>query len=200
MTDISDSFRKRCQEQPLPRDASKWEHQSVTLALRLKKAREAKDLGTRELARLAGTTGGTISRMEGGALGRSPSVDMTSRLAVALGVRADWLLSGEGPMESEASAAADPCPHRTEAVRLAREADVLEQAIRAVLEEPIPPGAETKPTLWWTDKMRARAYELVTATGELARIEKAPPVSARRPTAPPEAPAEVPPAKKRKSS
>lgn len=55
----------------------------------------------------------------------------------------------------------DRHPRRTEAARLCREAGVPEEAIRRVLVEPVAPEDESRPTLWWADRMRYAQLRLL---------------------------------------
>ncbi len=82
----------------------------VTMAGRLKKARQARGLGCNALDRLAGLSVGTTSRYETSARGvaeggAAAPAGTVSKLASALGIREVWLLSGEEPMDREAARA-----------------------------------------------------------------------------------------------
>jgi transcriptional regulator with XRE-family HTH domain len=151
----------------------------ASLGDRIKGAREAKGLGTNELGRLAGTTGATISRLEGGERSkRGGSIETVAKIASALGVRAEWLASGAGAM----TAADDPYPNRAQAAGLARDAGVFEEAIREVLLEEVRPEDASRPVLWWADVMRTRALEMFSRTsGGARRPSRPPPATARRP-------------------
>lgn len=61
---------------------------------RLKKAREAKKLTQPQLAKLAGVAQGTVGEAETTAIGSKH----TAAFAAVLGVRAEWLSTGTGPM------------------------------------------------------------------------------------------------------
>lgn len=77
----------------------------TSLAERLKAARNAASLTQPELAEKAGVSQGTIGNLEAGI--RKRPRDLLS-LAKALGVSAQWLESGKGPMVSEANTTPGP--------------------------------------------------------------------------------------------
>lgn len=66
-----------------------------TIGERLKTAREHADLTQHDLERLTGVKQATISKIE---LGKSESTTFAVQLAVACGVRAEWLVLGKGEM------------------------------------------------------------------------------------------------------
>lgn len=70
---------------------------------RLKAAREAAGLTQEELAKKSGVKQGTISKIE---RGDSDSSTFTVQLAIACGVRPEWLAMSEGEMRTEFSYAA----------------------------------------------------------------------------------------------
>jgi transcriptional regulator with XRE-family HTH domain len=80
-----------------------------TLADRLAYARSLSKYGGRggitALAEAAGTTKGTISRYESGERETRVEYAIVRRIADALSVRADWLLSGEAPMRPDGTLA-----------------------------------------------------------------------------------------------
>lgn len=69
-----------------------------TLGQRLKSARERANLGTNELTRRAGISAGVVTRLEQGK-GKRPGHEVLAKLASVLGVRPDWLATGEGSPE-----------------------------------------------------------------------------------------------------
>lgn len=71
-----------------------------TLASRLRKARDQRELSQPALARLAGVSQGTIGNIEAGIRGGASSLAM---IAAALQIRYEWLRDGEGPMELPAA-------------------------------------------------------------------------------------------------
>lgn len=73
----------------------------ATLGDRLRVARESAGLGCNELERVAGLKS-CVSRIERGER-MAPRYDTVTALAHALGIRAEWLATGEGPMRREAS-------------------------------------------------------------------------------------------------
>lgn len=168
---------------PLASKIVRWQCEDVpqTLADRIKEARKAKGLGIVQLDQEAQVSQGTVTRYEKGqrGVGSGGDGETLRKLAKALGVRVDWLLTGEGPMV-DAPRTDDPLPRRTEAARIAREDGVYERGIESVLEEPAPPGAETKSTLWWANRMQARALELYGKVP--APKGSTPPASHSRPT------------------
>lgn len=66
------------------------------IAERVKNAREAQGLSKTELAKRAGVSVGTVSRLESFGLRANPSINAIYNLARVLAVSVDWLL-GEGP-------------------------------------------------------------------------------------------------------
>lgn len=66
-----------------------------TIAERLRIAREHAELTQHDLERLTGVKQATISKIE---LGKSESTTFAVQLAVACGVRAEWLVLGVGEM------------------------------------------------------------------------------------------------------
>jgi len=77
---------------------------SEKIGKRLREAREAKGLSQAELADLIGRDKSAISLLE--ADKRGANVELVSRLAIALGVSADWLAFGKGSMSDAAQASA----------------------------------------------------------------------------------------------
>lgn len=72
-----------------------------SLASRLRRAREARDLSQPALARIAGVSQGTIGNIEAGIRGGASSL---ASIAQALQIRYLWLRDGDGEMELPASA------------------------------------------------------------------------------------------------
>ena len=68
----------------------------TTLALRIKKARNHAGLTQNELHEKSGVAQQMISKLE---LGKSSETSKLVQLAVACGVRPEWLATGQGPME-----------------------------------------------------------------------------------------------------
>lgn len=64
------------------------------VATRIRGAREKLGVGARELDRLAGLREGHTSIIE--ARGRDIETDTAAKIATALGVSLDWLISGKG--------------------------------------------------------------------------------------------------------
>ncbi len=69
----------------------------MTLAERLKQARDAESLSQRGLAELAGLSNAYVHILESGSI-KQPSAGKLKRLADALGVRPEWLAYGTGDM------------------------------------------------------------------------------------------------------
>lgn len=91
------------------------------------------EIGVRELSRRAGldSAGADVSRIENAKQG-TPSYDKIRALAAVLGVRSEWLWSGEGERDAGPSVRDDdPIPERADAIRRMRGA-VCEDAILAV--------------------------------------------------------------------
>lgn len=70
----------------------------ITIAERLKSAREAAELSQDELAKKAGVSQGTIANVEGG-VRKNPRELLA--IARAVGVNPEWLKSGKGPKLAE---------------------------------------------------------------------------------------------------
>ena len=66
---------------------------------RLRMARAYAKQRQSDLARASGIGSATIQRAESGQ--REPRIETLRKLADALGVRVEWLLTGEGPMQDE---------------------------------------------------------------------------------------------------
>lgn len=68
---------------------------ATTIAERLRKTREAAKIGSSELDKLAGLSIGHVSVIEGR---KNQSIDASTaaKLAHALGVSLEWLITGEG--------------------------------------------------------------------------------------------------------
>lgn len=77
-----------------------------TLAERLKKARTSKGAGWTQahLAAAAGVSTGTIGNIESGLRGVNKPIGTLPQIAKALGVRYEWLATGEGNMLDGATA------------------------------------------------------------------------------------------------
>ncbi len=71
----------------------------MSIALRLKKLREEKNLNQVEFASLIGISQAAISHYERGE--REPTADIISKIADKLNVNLNWLLTGEGSMFQE---------------------------------------------------------------------------------------------------
>ena len=115
---------------------------------RIKVAREAKGWTQNDLTKAAGLSEGLISRLERGE--RNLGTRASEPIARALGVRREWLLSGEGDMW-----VANPTtlPNRDKAAQIAREGGIEPAAVDAVLAWTVP-DAEAKSTLWWVQAMQ----------------------------------------------
>lgn len=94
-----------------------------------------------------------MERGHRGGTSRGLGTENLFRVAAALAVRPEWLLTGSGAMEDVA--ASDPYPRRALAVRIAREGGIAERAIEVVAQLRVV-DAERKTTLWWIEAMRAR--------------------------------------------
>lgn len=68
----------------------------TTFGGRLKTARKGRGISQEELAPRIGVTKDTLSRYERGEV--APTAEVIFLAVVQLGVSADWLLTGEGPM------------------------------------------------------------------------------------------------------
>ena len=110
----------------------------------------------RGLSAAAGLSQSHIGQiLRGTVTGQAVSRETISGIARATGVNPTWLWCGDGdPLEN-----VDPFPARALAARLAREADVSEQAVEAVISEPLTPEREAWPTLRSANKMQLRDVE-----------------------------------------
>jgi transcriptional regulator with XRE-family HTH domain len=153
-----------------------------TAGERIKHARELKRWSRNRLDAEAGLSQGMTSRIERNE--RAGMGETIAKMAGALGVRTDWILSGTSPMEAEQEPSVDPIPHRAEAARLARADGVYELAVRAVLDEKPDEHALTRSVLWWADRMRFRQAELIGAAREAVRPDSAPESSVEKSGAP----------------
>lgn len=131
---------------------------------RIRHARELKGWSRNRLDAEAGLSQGVTSRLERNE--RAGMGDTIAKMAAALGVRSDWILSGTTPMEAEAVPVQDAVPRRAEAARLAREDGVYEAAVLAVLAERPDPQALARSVLWWADRMRMRQAEMIGSLRE----------------------------------
>jgi transcriptional regulator with XRE-family HTH domain len=125
----------------------------MDLGDRVRQARHLRELGSTELDRRAGVSQGTVSRLESKQRGKFGGTATTvARVAKALRVNMEWLMTGQGPMEETED---DPIPNRALAATIARDGQVDEEAIRTVLGMQVK-DAETRTVLWWIDAFRAR--------------------------------------------
>jgi transcriptional regulator with XRE-family HTH domain len=125
----------------------------MDLGERVRHVRGIRGYASTELDRLAGVSQGTTSRLESKQRGKFGGTGSTiGRIAKALGVSLEWLMTGQGPMEE---AQEDPLPNRALAVSIARDGGVAEEAILAVLALPVR-DAEKRTALWWIDAFRVR--------------------------------------------
>jgi transcriptional regulator with XRE-family HTH domain len=147
-----------------------------TLAERIVIARKRKGWSQNRLNTEAGLSQGIVNRYESGERGKEGgSGDTLGKLAKALGVRVNWLMTGEDPMEDGPTGPVDPFSRRTDGARLAREAGVDERAVQSVLDDPPPSGSEAWPTLKWANMMQLRHAELVHRFDDGARATHIPP-------------------------
>jgi transcriptional regulator with XRE-family HTH domain len=125
----------------------------VDLGDRVKHVRQLRGLGSAELDRLAGAAIGTTSRLESKQRGKFGGTATTvARVAKALGVSMQWLMTGQGPMEETEQ---DPIPNRALAASIAREGGIEEAAIQAVLALPVK-DPESRTVLWWINAFQTR--------------------------------------------
>jgi len=125
----------------------------MDLGDRVRQARMLRQRGSTELDRMAGVSQGTVSRLESKQRGKFGGTGTTvARVAKALRVNFEWLMTGQGPMEETAE---DPLPNRALGATICRDGGVDEGAIQAVLALPVK-DAEARTVLWWIDAFRAR--------------------------------------------
>ena len=130
-------------------------HACMSIAERIKAAMKARSIGYNELDRLMGKTSGNTS----GLIGRKsrPRADVAVAMANALGVRLEYLLSGEEPMidtskpdmmcgrragsrrrsrsvASHVNTRAVPCPSRDIVVAMARAQEYADAGSRGITE------------------------------------------------------------------
>lgn len=143
----------------------------MDLGDRVKSTRLRRGFGSAELDRAAGVPQGTTSRLESKQRGKWGGTATTvARVAKALGVNMEWLMTGAGPMEEPIE---DPIPNRALAASIARDGGIDEAAIQAVLALPIK-SPETRTVLWWIDAFRTR-HAFMQQEGELDPAGKLPP-------------------------
>jgi transcriptional regulator with XRE-family HTH domain len=117
--------------------------QVKTLGQRLRRARELRGFGTRELATLASVSPTWVSKAEHDKR-KDVEVEPVRKVARALGVRLDWLLTGELPMDvSEQPGPPDQYPERGRALQ--RLAGLLSPDVESSVRATIP-GPERHPT------------------------------------------------------
>jgi transcriptional regulator with XRE-family HTH domain len=156
---------------------------------RLTEAMEARGLSGSELARRTGFTAQYINSLRNKDRGGRLPHDTGRRLAAALGVSLEWLVSGSGPRErlsdvypiyrpdeEPASGFGDKYPSRTEAIALlasAAPADV----IRALLTVVPPNPAKDPGRAFWIDyaKQLAKDYRRIQADPAFSDAEPAEP-------------------------
>lgn len=122
----------------------------MSIAERLKLAREIVGISQNELEKRGGLSVGYVSRLEKGERGTRGGITegTLQKLAVALGIRAAWLLSGDGEMVGDEN----PLPRKSAAIQIAREGGVPEAILRLVAEADIA-DAESKSVLWWVEEI-----------------------------------------------
>jgi transcriptional regulator with XRE-family HTH domain len=129
----------------------------MDLGDRVLHVRTIRGYASTELDRLAGVSQGTVSRLESKQRGKFGGTATTmGRIARALAVNLDWLMTGQGPMEGSNE---DPLPNRALAVSIARDGGIEEAAIQAVLAMPVK-EATGRTVLWWIDAFRVREAAL----------------------------------------
>jgi transcriptional regulator with XRE-family HTH domain len=160
----------------------------VTYALRLRGMNQI------ELDRAIGSSSGYVSRLARDQRER-PDAILLQRAALALRVSSDWLIAGIGdlplPEEGDPAAVSPPQGRPPEDVDAKREAaaewayedGVSDEAIRAVLAEPVRLGDMNRSRLWWANRMKqmdARLSEAWWARDEPRRQVTPPAQSHRR--------------------
>lgn len=130
-----------------------------TLGKRIAHARTRKGWSQNDLEKKAALSLGMVSRAEKDE--RAPTTRTLSKLASALDVHVEWLISGTPPMELEEPSQDDQVPNRAVAARLARDDGVHQAAIQSVVGEKSDALALTRSVLWWTDRMRMRQVEIM---------------------------------------
>ena len=144
----------------------------MDLGDRVRQVRTIRGYASTELDRLAGVSHGTTSRLESKQRGKFGGTGSTiGRIAKALGVRLEWLMTGQGSMEEPQE---DPLPNRALAVSIARDGGIAEEAIQAALVLPVKDAAK-RTVLWWIDAFRVREA-LLHQEGELDAAGKVPPL------------------------
>lgn len=110
----------------------------ATLGARLSHAREAANMGMRELSRQSNVDVGYISKIERG-VNSNLSYEMAQRLAIALGISVDWLLHETGIMQQPQQDKVDPadclqCAAKDKEIEWLREQ--LSKALDALAAKP----------------------------------------------------------------
>lgn len=154
-----------------PRDPRHHGVEMSTIGERVRQAREVRGLGVNELARQAQLSNRQISRIEraAGEAKRGITNKTLAKLATALQVRPEWLLTGKGPREETLE---HELPRRAEAIRIAREGGVSEEVIKVVLALPVA-DPSTK-TAWWWLQVIARREALLKEEGTLPPASEPP--------------------------
>ncbi len=138
---------------------------------RLTEAMEARNLTGSELGRRSGFTAQYINSLRNKERGGRLPHDTARRLAAALGVSLEWLISGSGPRErlsdvypiyrddEPASGYVDRYPSRTEAIALLV-STVAAEVIRALLSVVPPDPAKDPGRAFWIDYAKQLARDL----------------------------------------
>lgn len=162
-----------------PGDAGMHHPAMSTLAERWKQARLSADLGMNALDRKIDQGSGYTSRVERGEK-LNPTAVILSKAAKIMGVRSDWLATGEG----EAGRDLPPLPSTTSDRRLAHKQQVRRLAVKRGVSdevlvmydlEPLEPDDVGDPDYWWQRIKALEAFATRTAPERSATFDLAPP-------------------------
>lgn len=164
----------------------------MTLGERIRAARMRHGWGSTVLDRRAGLSQGITSRYESGERGQGrggAAAETLRKIAVATGVRIEWLVTGEGRMVEESGDLDAPLPQRTIAAEQARKEGVWPEAIRSRLADPV---AEREPRMsaaWWLLQIKVREEEMLEEAARRLAERAAPPAARARKQEPQSSPA-----------
>lgn len=143
--------------------------------------RNALGLTQEKLAERAGLERIEVVNVESGR-NQATSIRILKGLAQGFGLSLEdamAFIDGELTVEQAAEAVArrghaQPLPNRALAAELCRADGVYEGAIQDVLAAPVGPSDEARSTIWWIDRIRHRALEMVrTHAAGMTRVRDA---------------------------
>lgn len=154
----------------------------MTLGERIKAARARHGWGSTVLDKKAGLSQGIVSRYESGerGVGRGgASAETLRKIAIATGVRLEWLVTGEGRMLEEGEEVDTRLPQRAIAAEQARKEGVWPEAIRSRLADPLTEREPRMSAAWWLLQIKVREEEMLEEARR--RLEERDPPPTPRP-------------------